>query len=114
MMSYTALAANVDALLAIAICWLLASACMLICACKIVLSSCSSSRVFLDHCNSSHDYAEYLYFSKVWHSVYTDTCPHHKEFSAANVVLAQLCLLQGSYICCICVLSWYKLCILTE
>ena len=36
-----------DALLAIAICWLLASACMLICACKIVLSSCSSSRVCL-------------------------------------------------------------------
>ena len=46
MMSYTALAAKVDAMLATAICWLLASTRMLICACKTVLSSCSSSRVF--------------------------------------------------------------------
>lgn len=115
MMSYTALAAKVDAMLATAICWLLASTRMLICACKTVLSSCSSSRVSsLDHCKSSRDFTEYLYFFKVWNSVHTDSCPHHKELSAVNVVLAQPCLLQGNCICRICALPFYWVCILSE
>ena len=81
MMLYTALAAKVDALLATAICWLLASTCMLIRACKKLLSSCSSSRIFFGLLQVFSCLCRVIFtfqlktFAKVWHSVYTDTLP---------------------------------------
>ena len=80
MMSYTDLIAKTEALLATAICWLLASACMLIWVCKPVLSSCSSSLVFLRPLQVFSWFRRVSLLFIVWHSFYIGICLRNKEF----------------------------------
>ena len=111
MMLYTALAAKVDAVLATAICWLLASTCMLIRACKKLLSSCSSSRVFFGPLQVFSWLCRVIFTFQRFGTVFTQIlCPHHKEFAVVNVVLAQPYLLQGNCICRICALPCCWVC----